>query len=469
MASKVFYGTCITAADVEEKSVDIINPEVLTEEVPFAEGDLLVVYFAAGNETDAPSIVIHGEDTEQQPSTTTDSGKFIKTHNITADVAGAWGAGETVIFCYTQQDTNQTYYWELINAVHSTEDIYGVTKLFGNENTDLSEWLSQDYPTDWTTALTPGMLKKLFEALVGPQPEEEDPDPEDTPTLLGLKWEPHDTAAEQEDLGVLSLTNDTAGVVITYPITSTVSQIVHQLVPESIEYTGQLINNGNGGGEGHETDVSDPFITKFVPDDLYFIDDAELYYTPVPGSTDGAVSYITFGDDGLTLGDLYHPTVINGNTISLGGPIVTPTAINNTLTVTGAITGQSTAAATEFIEGGVSLIDKYSPKLEVETRTTETINIAANSRAGTVSEAHLYLTVDDKVGFKPIGIVGFNINFTDSTHTDDPNRCFLWEAHLMTRVVDGVSRQQIEYSLRNTRNSEVNVRVIFNVLYEKIL
>ena len=100
-----------------------------------------------------PSIVVYLQDPEDETSTTTDSGKLIKSVDVEANMENAWAAGETVIFAYTQLNIGGVYYWELINAFHATMDTYGDTKLF--DDTDFVTWIGEPIDEDDSTvALT---------------------------------------------------------------------------------------------------------------------------------------------------------------------------------------------------------------------------------------------------------------------------------------------------------------------------
>ena len=119
MAVRTFYGTCKTASNVSQKKVYVPDVE-LADNFNFIEGDLLVVFFAQTNTVSEPSIVVYLQDPEEELSTTTDSGKLIKSVDVEANMENSWAAGETVVFAYTQLATAGTYYWELINGFHAT-------------------------------------------------------------------------------------------------------------------------------------------------------------------------------------------------------------------------------------------------------------------------------------------------------------------------------------------------------------
>lgn len=263
MAVRTFYGKCNTTAEESEKVV-VIESDVITSEFNFNIGDLLVVYFTYTNTVEEPTIVISNGDTEQQVSTSNDSGKFIKTRSVNVDAVGAWAAGETVIFAYTENNNevvDNNAYWELINSAPSTEDVYGVTKLDGNADVDISEWLTKE--KDFTKALSSGMLKKFYQSLIGelePEPQPEpgpgpEPEPEPKPSLLTLYWFPAATEKEMTPLGVLSLTpNERQGITINYPLDEYI---------ENIDRTSDLYNDGHAEGD-YDIDASPIEINRII-------------------------------------------------------------------------------------------------------------------------------------------------------------------------------------------------------------
>ena len=272
MARKVYYGICPAAAGGDnnnEYSVYINDLDITANSFNFNKGDLLVVFFAYKNIAAAPKLIIYINNTEFQPSISSDSGKFIKTHDDIANCEGAWGDGETVIFTYTLAGNN-TYYWELVNGVHCSTDVYGVTKTF--DDSDFDNWITTSIDLDDINSgesVAPKTLKKLYQLFAG---DDEVP---------GLRWAPVSMVPNLQTLGTLSL-GEGVGVNITYPLEDT----IRGLLPTEITHTGQLINNGEGAGEGHETEESSPFITKYISDDLYFNQNGSLYFKPADTAQD---------------------------------------------------------------------------------------------------------------------------------------------------------------------------------------
>ena len=459
---RVYYGTCKSGSGDSEKKVYVPDTDIVEDGFEFEEGDLLTVFFAQTNTEDEPSIVIYAQDPELETSTTSDSGKLIKSLDVEAEMDGAWAAGETVIFAYTQESSSEAYYWELVDAAHATTLLYGSTKLFDEDDLeDLLTTTDEDKYSD--LALTPRALKKFWDLLKGSTETE----PESAP--VGLNWTPADVVSGQEVqlLGTLSLTNDTNGVEITYPINSSISQSIDDIASRIVTYTGQLTNNGNGNGEGHETEESEPFITRMISNNLYFNNGIGLYYgTPTdnPHPTTGIV--LNNGENKLSVKGgngiiLNSPTQINGNA-----------SISGTLTTTGAISaGSAQISTTGYIKGGTlfenykgnltQLNQIYSYKLKIVTKTTGDFTVSA----GGLKDDNLY--VNNENGYKPIGMVGYNI--TNAT-SDGKNASYcLPYAMMFYEEENNTYKPRVRWQLRNINSSkEARVKISCKILYVAI-
>lgn len=470
---RVFYGTCKTGAATSVKIVVVPDLDITEENFQFDEGDLLVVFFADGNTSDTPSIVIRVSDSEEEISISDDSGKLIKTLDTKAELANCWQMGETLIFVYTQQDTSGVYYWELIDAAHATTTDYGNTKLFdiSDSDEDYNNWLAGTDFTEYddTVALTPAMLKKFFTLLKGEpssddggddsgddsgeQPSPTDPEEiEPVIPLLGLSWTPSETVSQYETqpLGTLSLTNGTSGIEINYPIDALIQHYI-ETVP-TITHTGQLFNNGNGGQNAPKDEAAEPFITRYIPNNLYFNNGNGLYYN------NDARFILNDGNNKVSIGGnalgilLNKPTQISGNT-----------SVTGTLTTSGNISSGSALIQTTgdlkggvIYEGGTSLRKKYSALLTTENRTTGNINVAKGGE-----KAHILFSVA-KSGWTPIGVVGYNISKKDGATGEaaqDARYANLWECFITGNNVD--------YAVYNMRSKAINIKITFNILYCK--
>lgn len=490
MAKKVYYGTCKSGSGEEQKKVYIPDTDIdIDEGFNFEEGDLLVVFFAQKNDADEPSIVVYIQDSEQESSIIIDSGKFIKTLDVEAGLADAWDAGETVIFVYTQQDTSKEYYWELVDAAHATTTIYGNTKLFDVANLEellASDTVSEEYSE---LALTPIVLKKFWDLIQPTSSEESGSQGEQggqgDQQQYGLQWfVSEDIPADTLDvLGTLTLTKEDQGVKITYPIRALIEQYIPGI--KTITHTGQLYNNGNGAIDNPVDETTEPFITRMVPNNLYFNNGNGLYYfyttpdtiiswngqeieNPFGGQTisvpriilNDSNDKIAIGgdsnDSGLTGILLGKPTQINGNA-SIYGNLATSGSItaNNNSEI---LTGGNLRGGTIY-EGGISLINKYSRILKVEIKNSPDFTIAKGSHI----KGDLGVNESE---WKPLGLIGYNITNSDSGG-QNASFCLPFSMMLYDYIGNTYS-PHVRYEIRNINsNNAAKVYVQFRILYVK--
>lgn len=470
MAVRTYYGTCTTASGESEKKVYVPDLDLTAGNngFNFQEGDLLVVFFAQTNTISEPSIVVYIQDPEVETSTTSDIGKYIKSLDVEANMENAWAAGETVIFAYSQEGTSEAFYWELIDANHASMETYGNTKLF--DDGDFANWITEPpEDEDSEIALTPNTLKKFFNLLNG---EEESP--------LGLKWVSAVEGAT-EFLGTLSLSDSNTGVEITYPIQQKIADYIGTL----ITHTGQLVNNGNGAGEGHETEESEPFITRIVPDDLYFSNGKGLYYG-IPNTNPESQEITAYpriilndSENRISIGD--------GNDNSLAGIVLNkPTKVIGNLDVNGVISTtksygpedtehlsplptSSTRITTDGIieEQNTPLNERYGPLYKVLSKIDTGIPlIGKNKSASREGSPHLRLRIHE-AGWQAIGVVGYNISWDQTANSGgtagDQAFALLWENHCIR--VDNID--YVNFAIRNLRDSDIKVNITFWILYQK--
>ena len=481
---RVYYGICNTESDTLEKRVNVSDNDLSSE--GFKEGDLLVVFFAQQNDIKDARLVVYVGDTEVEVSTTDDPGGFIKAHDVEGIYAGSWCAGETVIFCYTQLNTQpSTYYWEMVEAGQATTELYGVTKLFNIDSaTTFKNWLTtgKPAPNPENQALAPEMLRKLFQAVQGLLEDEEQ---QQQPISIGLNWEPASGSGVLTTLGNLSLEPDGNPVTIQYYKEDNSNIITH---------TGQLVNNGNGGdGQGQETAMADPFITKRVPDDLFFTNGTDEQGHPIDVGIKADVSDTQ--KPRITFKKIITPSETEGgpetisNAIRIGnteeGDRLKIYLDNVTSTVApfhvlGAdvikqddngihiakgerniLTKPLTAPS--LAENGTSLENKYSGKLRVIRLKSPRFTVGAGKSSG-----HKYFELQNYMvdNWVPIGVVGYNTDYSDTTATGDAKWANVWECHLFN---NNSHPNTVQYALYNLSTKQVAVSFEVDVLFIKDL
>lgn len=464
---RVFYGVCVSLENEAAKRVIVSDTDLLQENFQFEVGDLLTVFFAQGNTAEEPTLVITTNDTEQNTSNSDDEGKLIKTHDATAEAVNAWGAGEAVTFVYVkdtfktenneQSVPNNIYYWEMVNAVHASKNVYGDTKLFDFNKEDnqteteaFNNWIAaEEQAKDDEYALAPNALKKLMNLLEG-------------------SWEPAETPYELDTLGTLTLGQGN-GISITYPINA----IIDNKLSDIPRFTGQLQNNGNGPDNTPVAEC-EPFITRIVPNDLYFSDQKGLKY----GDTSVNVPRIVLNGENnkLILGEPKPQEGVEPQ-IPFNGVVV-----NQGLTVDGDTIISGNGKATELFESNVALKNKYSPILRVyrvRDNTIATIKPHTTSKRNNSSHLRIDLSLtewkdktkyvanlNEKLNvnqYKPIGIVGYNVNYSTVTGKADAIYANVWECYLMP------DSNIIEYSIYNIHDKDINVSIDIYILCQKII
>ncbi len=129
MASTIYYGKSATEGNEQIKRVRLVNSTIT--ENSLQEGDILVVYFTEGLNTDNPRLVLYIGDINAEISSTSDQGKSIYRTGGEAAQEGDWAAGETVTFVYTSNESiisanDNTYYWVITSHnVRASSDSYG--------------------------------------------------------------------------------------------------------------------------------------------------------------------------------------------------------------------------------------------------------------------------------------------------------------------------------------------------------
>lgn len=445
MAVSVYYGTCTTIDSTPQKVVRIKDSEITTNDFDFGMGDLLVVYFSNLNTADTPSLVIINGDTEEEVSTSNDSGKFIKIKSIEEieDPTGLWDSGETVIFAYTKNISNNdnNYYWELIDAARASEVISGVTKLYGNANTNISEWLAGTLKEeDFNKALTPGILKKFYQLLIGKEEEQ------GSASAIQLNWVPSITDQELTNLGKLSLSvEEGSGIDINFPLDS----YIDGRIGTKISKTSDIINDGPDPTKANKTANGQFYITNVIPEDksLYFKKGNNNVFFLQPNSDSN--NCVLRGQNRLILqgqGDgVYVEKYVNDTHL----PTLFSVLGNIRTTNNGTIT-----AAGKMYEKGEALNQRYCGAYKIKTVTTPAFTMAKNTQSG-----HRYINASKETGFSPVGILGVNLNYAGND-TGDATWCFIWEYSLNR------STGQIQYAVRNTNTTKtVKIEVVFTVLY----
>ena len=466
MASRILYGICEVRKDEPVKRVYIDTEEIGS----FNAGDLLVVYFVNGNTASNPTLKLYNNTTNEQEATNSDSGYYIKHELVVNDaidlsVTPIWKSKETIVFCYTANnspsDANDAYYWCIIEGGVASLEEYGVTTLFDlDTNSDFINWLKNPTITedDKKKALTPATLKRLYQTLSGMSIP--DDTQEDTPTGISwLKYQPIGT--NPDDIGklILGIGDDPEDILSEVTITAPIQSMIDAAV-QNIQYTGQLVNNGETGGavpliEGQETYK---YITSYPPRGLYFgYDDtragSRTLFGRVNNSTKG---YIVLGDDygRLILGNNSAESIAQGNLLTLryGEALYIERNNNGTIQTKVTIDGDGVVYAPSFCENGTDLKNKYEKKLATSSVTSQEIIIDANGfQTGNIQ-------LHTQAGYTPLGVIGFNI----SNWSDNYSGC-----HYCVPYAIFYSDSTIRYNITNVSNRQRHIKLSVRILYKQ--
>lgn len=495
MAVRVYHGICPTAANDRIKKVGVEDADLIPGEFEFQPGDLLSVYFKDTNTHGSPSLAVYNGDPDKETSSEIDTGKSIKLHNFkNEDSSNLWREGETLIFCYVEVANNgeSTYYWETLNHILASTDRYGATLLVGEENMQLSDWLEESSPTDYTTALTPGVLKQFYKNLVGKSSDGDDSGSEEEPSLfkpaITLNWEkatyvyPAEGSDADQLLGTIYL-NDyiDGGAKIEYPLYQTMASILTRLlqthgVPTN---TSQLYNDAEGNNHRRASGDGNYFITNVLPASahLYFKDGDtnRLFLIPNNGNNRTVIardfSVGSLEDNKSTL--LHGNLTVDGNS-ALKGKLTVGTntdsgkvgaSIYGPLNVTGAISAGSNQISTsgtikagtfyEKIKNGEykTLSSIYQKKMRVNVYSAK----HSIGRNNSTSICFIDTKLKESGDWVPVGIIGFNFNDIPGREEEGaPSFCHLWENSTITRN----GTYQIRYAIRNYWQSRATNEII---------
>lgn len=465
MAVRVYYGTCDIESTDSIKQVVIHDTDIIS---PFElnEGDLLSVYFLNGNEANYPSLVLYNGDPNEETSTIINSGKFIKNQDIDIDMDGVnlWKSGETLLFCYTNIANSNTYCWEIVNRVVATTENYGITILNGEEEDNISDWLKPEIDTDYSTAVTPGILKKLASLLLTPS---------DTPgsepsSNLTLSWNGPEDATTT--LGTLSLN---IGNVATSEVTIDYTPINNVgIIPTK---TSDLINDGPDPNKANVTTNGHYYLTNILPDNsgIYHgtLGNISLLLRPygVEGGSTRTILYNTLqvGATGSPKSLFVTKNLDVAGTSNLQDEVTAEKGIvitNGGLVVggKGGIDCKGNVKALEFFENTKSLKEKYSGKLTVESFVSY-CDVNINSGSGL---QYINTGISSTSTVKhPLGIVGYVID--EPEKLNGPSYCHFNVLNLVIKD----NNWKIAYGLRNYwQTKPVNkLKITFKVLVENLV
>lgn len=496
MAVRVYHGTGTERSEPNIYRV-VINDTDLISGFQFNEGDLLSVYFTIdhNNADNAPQLVIYNGDSASEQSIIGDNGKVIHrvrdqfVVNREDNAAKAWEQGEVVLFCYQKvANSENNYYWQMVDGGYADQELYGVTKLFG---TDAAKVEGQDSFLKWLAtpatnaedqvAATPALLKFLYGAITtGQEPEKtEDPvGPDQTQPQFGLIWTPNpELTGTKEPLGTLKLDEAAEGIVIDFPLTQTIVDIVTPLLPSVLTHTSQLINDGHAADDPDNGDTTTDPVKPRKADGTFYITnrliDRNIYL-------DGGKGLIKDGDSYPFI--LKDPSETEENPYTLGNEgvvIIDPALRTGAITSTSLITGPITSGAITaggIIDAGANQIKTtghiygnriYRDNIEIDNIYSHrliTQYFSRNITIGKNNSVHAQKIDVTKPGYTPIAVSWINID-EQTPETGAPSFCHLWEWYLGSEGTGNNKKDYLYYGIRNYWSQKNFIIVKTKILY----
>lgn len=493
--SRVYYGTCPTAASESEKVVEVLNPVFIDGQnniLDLVIGDVLVVKFDNGNTNSNPVIRLKVKDLNNNISVSADTG-------LTALIKERydWAEQEIMSFVYTytgsnngeavsengvevmpvsdeseseneNTETSETivvdYAWKPIELPIASDDVYGVTKLITNIDNLIG---NENQPVSYN------VIQNLIEN-----------------GSLGLIYN-----SENGNLTLNTSGNKTVNIPI--PLTKT-SQLVNDGGGEGDRFWSSTINNyvnksdlGIGYLYTPNTEGASQTVMKsFVPYGTIPVDGFEKPVNIIRIGKDALNAYqtgIEIEEDVLVEPNphvrLYGKNIglamdENGEvSIGLANVSSEPEAYDKKYIFTkdGAtfkqdlnITEDKKLASKYIKYNGTELENRLTdfkvqvyntPKLTYKASSGEPNNSENYTRDGKPDDNLALKITDIPPGYRPIAMVGYNLQSTGG----EVHFANLWECFVLKSGDD----YYIRYGIYNSKAAAVTVWVEFKVLFVK--
>ena len=518
----VYYGKCETAADVSIKEVIIQNPTYTKESINDVDtiyldlevGDQLIITFANGNTSVAPTLSLFVNDSNTNIGISGNSGRVVIASRIDINCNLMWEAGDLISFIYTE--LNDQSYWKMNVTSPATSEKFGTVKIAG-EDADVTT-------LDEQTAVTYNLIKDLIT---------------DSNEALELDWE---YSPEEGEWGKINLTSNEVLIddVVIPQIIANVSDLTNDGdgSPNSKFLTNNkdisFLNTGMGVGYSYNTIEEEKIVEKtvrnFIPYDptiIYedepvvlnannvrvgygsleayqevFVDENDNVIELNPSTwIYGKTIYDAFDENGsLQIGTIDIPNghdfdplySFNKDSVNFTKPLTVPsiTAANDidaeSITTTGltvngytVINGNETVTGTLNVKGlsvdGTeikNLIDSRISPLNVTVnwpgagdnfviKIVSTGELTAEPRKNYLYNgyANMKFPLPSLSGYQPIGIVGYNIDqYASKDHSWDAR---MWECYL------DPDNKKVCCAILNDYDTKSTILVYIYVLYVK--
>lgn len=511
--SRVYYGTCSTAASESEKVVEVLNPVFIDGQnniLDLVIGDVLVVKFDNGNTNPNPVIQLKIKDSSNNISVSADTG-------LTALIKERydWAEQEIMPFVYTytgpnngeavsedgvevtpvsdeseneNTETTETivadYAWKPIELPIASEDVYGVTKLVNNENvlTDTDERpvgyklikqkigdavksLKLNY-SDGNLALTDNDGEEISQTNI--------PIPPTKTSQLTNDGELREPGEENtEDRYWSSRTNNYVmkfDLGIGYPyIEDNQQKIIKSIEPygtiKSGDKTAHVIRIGRDALKAYQNGVKPD-----GSDDLLEIDpQTRLYGNKIDflidsnGSVGIGACNISEGHNDYTRGYIFEPNKVT---------------FKQDLNIT-----NNKKLASKYIEYNGTELENRLTNFYIKSYVTDVLSYPSADGGGwksvatncekyrptectkSKSGASLWFEITNSpTGYVPIGIVGYNLDEANvDSITSTPSRMIMWECWLVNKS----NKYYFQCALTNSDHKKNSIKINYKVLFVK--
>lgn len=487
--SRVYYGTCSTAASESEKVVEVLNPVFIdgqNNRLDLMVGDILVVKLDNGNTTSNPTIKLRVKGDNQNISVSADAG-LTTLINERYD----WAPQEIMAFACVYcgpinegEDPINSYAWKPIELPIASDDTYGVTKLVNNENvlTDTDERpvgyklikqkigdavksLKLNY-SDGNLVLADNDGEEISQTNI--------PIPPTKTSQLTNDGEPREPGEENtEDRYWSSRTNNYVmkfDLGIGYPyIEDNQQKIIKSIEPygtiESGDKTAHVIRIGRDALKAYQNGVKPD-----GSDDLLEIDpQTRLYGNKIDflidsnGSVGIGACNISEGHNDYTRGYIFEPNKVT---------------FKQDLNIT-----NNKKLASKYIEYNGTELENRLTNFYIKSYVTDVLSYPSADDGGwksiatncekyrptectkSKSGASLWFEITNlPTGYVPIGIVGYNLDEANvDSITSTPSRMIMWECWLVNKS----NKYYFQCALTNSDHKKNSIKINYKVLFVK--
>lgn len=515
--SRVYYGTCSTAANESEKVVEVLNPVFIDGQnniLDLVIGDVLVVKFDNGNTNSNPVIRLKVKDLNNNISVSADTG-------LTALIKERydWAEQEIMSFVYTYTGSNNgeavsengvevtpidnesdeteiseivvviDYAWKPIELPIASDDTYGVTKLItdiqnliGNEDQPVSYNIIQNFIENSLDSLGLTYNNNNGNLTLDDNGNKtiNIPVPPTKTSQLINDGEPREQGEENtDDRYWSSRTNNyvmTKNLGIGYAYTPNEPNASQQVMKSFVPYS-------TFRPSGYKASGDTVNVIRIGRDALQAYQNGQTDIEPDPYlRLYGNKIDLLMGADGIVgIGDC---DISNGNTSYERDYMFEPDkATFNQNLIIKSTNGNNRKLVSKYIEyNGTELEDRLT-NFYIKSYVTDVLSYPSADDGGwksvatncekyrptectkSKSGASLWFEITNlPTGYVPIGIVGYNLDEANvDSITSTPSRMIMWECWLVNKS----NKYYFQCALTNSDHKKNSIKINYKVLFVK--